>query len=100
MAIVCHLAITLGDMKHFKADTPLSLFKQLSLFPHSVCCLHEDLHEREKLHIHLVKYIKLRNKKKMFLETCCLNCWLARQDLTVFLPRLKPLKVLKMLAML
>ena len=64
MAIVCHLAITLGDMKHFKADTPLSLFKQLSLSPHSVCCLHEDLHEREKLHIHLVTYIKSRNKKK------------------------------------
>ena len=64
MAIVCHLVITLVDMKHFKADTPLTLFEQLSLSPHSVCCLHEDLHEPEKLHIHLIKYIKLKNKKK------------------------------------
>ena len=64
MAIVCHFAIKMGDMKHFKADTPLSLFQQLSLCPHSVCCLHEDLHEQGELHIHLVTYIKFRNKKK------------------------------------
>ena len=64
MASVCHLAIEMVDMKHFKADTPATLFQQLSLSHNSVCCLHQDLHEPENLHIHLIKYIKFKNKKK------------------------------------
>ena len=64
MATVCHLAIQMVDMKHFQADTPAILFQQLSLSHNSVCCLHQDLHEPENLHIHLIKYIKFKNKKR------------------------------------
>ena len=64
LAVVYHYAIKKADRQHFAARTPTEHYNQLSSVHNSIVSLHLNPYEDGEDHIHLVVYLRYKNKKK------------------------------------